>query len=143
MTLKNTDKTYIIKVINAQTIDSVTDTIEQSAKGSYYEKGDKKYILYKTEENNIITSTIIIIENGTVIIRRKGEIESNMHFVRGETTTSSYILPYGKMIIHINTEAINDSLNIYGGELSLKYELLIQGEKYYNDMKIKLIGESV
>lgn len=130
-------------MINSQTIDSVKDTVEQNAKGSYYEKGDKKYILYKTEENNIITSTIIIIENGTVIIRRKGEIESNMHFVRGEMTTSSYILPYGKMIIHINTEAINDNLNINGGELSLKYELLIQGEKYYNDMKIKLIGESV
>ena len=52
MTLKNTDNEYRIKVSNRQTIDSETDTIEETAYGNYTEKNGKQYITYKTENKN-------------------------------------------------------------------------------------------
>ena len=44
MTLKNTDNEYRITVSNRQTIDSETDTIEETAYGNYTEKNGKQYI---------------------------------------------------------------------------------------------------
>ena len=51
MTLKNTDNEYRITVSNRQTIDSETDTIEETAYGNYTEKNGKQYITYKTEND--------------------------------------------------------------------------------------------
>lgn len=53
MTLKNTDNEYRIKVSNRQTIDSETDTIEETAYGNYTEKNGKQYITYKTENDGV------------------------------------------------------------------------------------------
>ena len=62
MTLKNTDNEYRIKVSNRQTIDSETDTIEETAYGNYTEKNGKQYITYKTENNGDKISSMIKID---------------------------------------------------------------------------------
>ena len=59
MTLKNTDNEYRITVSNRQTIDSETDTIEETAYGNYTEKNGKQYITYKTENDGDKISSMI------------------------------------------------------------------------------------
>ena len=139
MILKNTDNGYIIEVRNTQTIDGVKDVICESSRGSYYEKGGKKYIMYKSEEDGIVTSSVIIVTDGAVTIKRNGSARSNMMLDVRRKTVSPYYMPYGFMTIDVETEQIVSDLDNRGGTLRLKYVLTIQGEKYYNDMTIKVI----
>ena len=139
MILKNTDNGYIIEVRNTQTIDGVTDMIYERGKGSYNEKGSKKYIMYKTEEEGVVTSSVIIVSDGAVTIKRSGGARSNMTLDVRRKTASPYYTPYGVLMIDTETEQIVSDLDGDGGTLRLKYVLTIQGEKYYNDMIIKVI----
>ena len=141
MTLKNIKDAYIIEAVNKQTIDSVTDEIREKSNGSYQQRGNKKYIIYKTQEEGKETSTIIIYDGKSLDIKRRGEIESNMTFKENEETVSLYIMPYGRMPIRIKTEKLCVDLTENGGTIHLKYNLIIQGEDYKNDMMIKIIEE--
>lgn len=141
MTLKNTDNSYIIEVDNTQTVDNAADTVSERAACGYYEKNNKKYLLYKVTNNDIVSSVIIICEGDKVIIRRTGEVESNMHFIENSETASMYVTPYGKLPIKILTQKISVNLDSSGGEIRLRYTLIIQGDEYYNDMRIKVIGD--
>ena len=141
MILKNTDNRYIIDVRNTQTIDGVTDVIRERNNGSYYEKGGKKYIMYKSEEEGVVTSSVIIVSDGAVTIKRNGSVKSNMTLDIMRKTASPYFTPYGVLSIDVKTEQIISDLDSDGGMLRLKYVLIIQGEKYYNDMIINVIGD--
>ena len=141
MILKNTDNRYIIEVRNTQTIDGVTDVITERQIGSYYEKGGKKYIMYKSAEDGAVTSSVIIVADGSVTIKRNGSVKSNMTLDVSRKTTSPYFMPYGTLTIDVETEQIVSDLGSSGGTLRLKYILIIQGEKYYNDMIINVNGD--
>ena len=141
MTLKNTDNKYIIDVRNTQIIDGVKDVICERQQGSYYEKGEKKYIMYKSEEEGTVTSSVIIVSDGVVTIKRNGNVRSNMTLDVMKKTTSPYFMPYGVLTLDVETEMIVSNLDSNGGTLRLKYVLIIQGEKYYNDMIINVIGD--
>ena len=141
MILKNTDNRYIIEVRNTQTIDGVTDVICEKQYGSYHEKGGKKYIMYKSEEEGVVTSSVIIVSDGAVTIKRNGSVRSNMTLDVRRKTISPYFMPYGVLTIEVETEQIISDLDNSGGTLQLKYVLIIQGEKYYNDMIINVIGD--
>ena len=78
MTLKNTDNEYRITVSNRQTIDSETDTIEETAYGNYTEKNGKQYITYKTENDGDKFSSMIKIDGEERLIRRTGSVFSAM-----------------------------------------------------------------
>lgn len=82
----------------------------------------------------------MIYDGRELVIRRQGEINSNMHFIVGEETQSEYIMPYGRLSINIGTELLEASFDENGGQLRLKYILTISGDEYYNDMKIKILG---
>ena len=66
--MKNTDNEYRITVSNRQTIDSETDTIEETAYGNYTEKNGKQYITYKTENDGDKISSMIKIDGNEILI---------------------------------------------------------------------------
>ena len=143
MTLKNTKNTYIIDVRNVQTIDKATDVITERANGQYYERGDKKYILYKSSDEGAEYSSSVIVSSGAVTIKRSGGVKSNMSLELGKRTSCVYHTPYGKINMEIETERIVSDLSHNGGTLRLKYTLIMQDEKYYNDMTIRVIGDAL
>ena len=68
MTLKNID--FNIRVVNKQKIDNSVDEIIEEAVGKYSIKNGKAYILYKTEEENVETTTVITVDTDTVTVKR-------------------------------------------------------------------------
>ena len=94
MTLKNTDNEYRIKVSNRQTIDSETDTIEETAYGNYTEKNGKQYITYKTENNGDKISSMIKIDGNEILIKRTGSVNSSMTYKVDTKKEFLYHLPY-------------------------------------------------
>ena len=141
MILKNTDNTYIIEVRNTQTIDGITDVITERASGKYYERGMKKYIMYQSEEEGVISSSTIIVDDGSVTVKRTGAAKSTIVLDVMKKTSSLYITPYGGITMHAETDKIISDLGKEGGRLRLCYTLTIQNEKYYNDMIINVNGD--
>lgn len=137
--MKNTDNEYRIIVCNKQTIDNETDTIEEIAYGNYREKDGKQYILYKTETNDDKISSMIKISSDEILIKRSGSVNSSIVYKVDEKRRFMYSLPYGSVEMEIETERIISKLDKDGGTIELVYALSVQGEKYFNDMKITVI----
>ena len=93
MTLKNTDNEYRITVSNRQTIDSETDTIEETAYGNYTEKKGKQYITYKTENDRDKISSMIKIDGNEILIKRTGSVNSSMTYKVDTNKEFLYHLP--------------------------------------------------
>ena len=143
MTLKNTDNEYRITVSNRQTIDSETDTIEETAYGNYTEKNGKQYITYKTENDGDKISSMIKIDGNEILIKRTGSVNSSMTYKVDTKKEFLYHLPYGTVPMEIETQRIVSKLDENGGTIELVYTLTVQDEKYFNDMKgIVLAGGS-
>ena len=138
MTLKSTDKSYTIEVINKQVIDGETGTVEEKAKGSFKLKNGKSYIRYKTRDNKSEISTTVIIDDESVTIKRSGEISSVMEFRTNFVTRFIYRMPYGTMEMEIYTRAVDAAFDNDGGTLKLRYTLTVQGEKYENNTTIRV-----
>jgi uncharacterized beta-barrel protein YwiB (DUF1934 family) len=136
LTLKNTDNEYIIAVVNKQMIDGHTEEISETACGSFYEKNDKQYILYKIESDGDRISVMIKIDNDAVIIKRSGSVQSSMEYRIGGKRSFLYRLPYGEIEMELETQQIISSLTPQGGKVKLVYTLSMQGEEYYNDTEI-------
>lgn len=139
--MNNTDRAYRIIVKNTQTIDAETDTIEEIAYGSYDEKNGKQYIRYKTEadEENHSISSIIIIDGDSLTIKRRGHTNSSMVYRAGKKHAFPYETPYGIIDMEIETDKLISTVDENGGTIELVYTLTVQGETYYNDMKITVV----
>lgn len=133
MTSKNTD-IFRITVINRQTIDGDSDTVNEAADGTFREKNGKFFIAYK---NAGITS-MIKVEGDTISVKRIGDVRSEMLFVLGENTEFEYNTQYGAIAMNIFTEEISCTLSSEGGRLKLRYMLGAGGDDIVNDMTIKV-----
>ena len=138
MTLKNTDNSYKIVVRNTQTTDGEQNVIEETAFGSYHEKSGKQYITYRTEKTDESDSiaSILILDGDSLTIRRRGSTSSHMIYRAGHRHSFPYATPYGTIDMELETDRLISYLSHSGGTIELAYTLTIQGEKYFNNMKI-------
>lgn len=138
MTLKNTD-IYDITISNHQTIDDDTDVIEEKNTGSYCIKNGKAYIIYKSADNGSEISSTVIVSDDGIKIKRRGAVNADMIYKKNVKTSFMYRIPYGAMEMEIETLRIVNALGENGGDLRIIYTLAVQGEKYYNNMKITVV----
>lgn len=136
--MKNTDDSYKIVVRNIQTIDGEQNVIEETALGSFREKNGKQYITYQTEETDESesVSSMLILDGDSLTIRRRGSTSSHMIYRAGHRHSFPYATPYGTIDMELETDRLISYLSEHGGEIELAYTLTIQGEKYFNNMKI-------
>lgn len=131
MILKNTDNADIT-IINEQTMGEDFDAIETHARGKFYQKDGKFYLLYSDKE----ASTVIKAENQTVSVRRRGAYESNMVYDKRRNHEFVYSTLYGKMAMTVVTRELEINLGENGGDIILDYELLMGSGVCRNNMKI-------
>ena len=134
--MKNID--FNIRVVNKQKIDESVDEITEEAVGKYSIKNGKAYILYKTKEENVETTTVITVDNDTVTVKRSGSVASMMVLDRNKKTEFKYNTMYGVIDVILDTARIVNALTPDGGKLRLIYTLIMQGAKIYNDMEISI-----
>lgn len=131
--MKNSD-IFKITVINRQTIDMESDTVSETADGTFREKNGRYFIAYK---NNGITS-MIKIDGDTISVKRIGDIHSEMLFVKGKATEFEYNTQYGAISMSIFTEDITEEMHSDGGKLKFRYRLNTGSDSIINDMTIKI-----
>ena len=127
---------FKIRTKNRQTIDGEHDTVEECAEGRVCLKGGKKYIIYKVKTENGENSVIITVSDGRVTVKRSGAVSSSMVFDRNRKTQTVYRMPYGNLNMEITTDKIVDAMTEDGGRLRIVYTMMMQGQKFCNDIEI-------
>ena len=60
-----------------------------------------------------------------VVLRRSGELKSEMVFEVGETHTTGYELPFGALPMVVTTDSIRQKLSERGGLLEIRYRITV------------------
>lgn len=82
--------------------------------------------------------TDIILSGGTVTLKRRGALTSDMVFREGESTRSLYTVAPYSFDMTLTTKKIRSNLTKDGGELSLIYTMNVGGAEKAARMKLRV-----
>lgn len=107
------------------------ENIEQNVEATLYDKGHFFYVQYEdklSEHLAPVKTTLKIAANEMKIIRH-GLVKMNQRFIENETTTGSYLSPYGNFQMmtdttHYKREWIKQKVT---GQIQLTYSLQLNG----------------
>lgn len=124
------EKKAIIKVSSLQ-LSGESDKIEVISKGLFKRLEDRYEISYEESEISGMegTTTTIKIEDGKVILERKGTTESLIVFENEGSHVSLYNTPYGMLELITNTKALEVDVHENGGSINIDYEIAIAGQE--------------
>lgn len=71
-------------------------------------------------------------------VKRVGESNLDMEFVKNKRTEVMYDTPYGTVVMEILLYNIEYSLDNTGGNVLISYDLFAGGDKIHNKMEIKI-----
>lgn len=119
-------KDVIISIKGVQGIDDQTDTIEFTTEGRFGIKDGKYFLSYdegQMFENCRVKTKIFINSPESVVLQRKGSIESRMEIEKGKRNSCFYVTSIGELCIGIYGEALDINLNESGGKLNMVYTI--------------------
>ena len=126
------EKNVIISVRGEQYFDDVDpDTVELTTEGRMTIRDDGEMVLAydETELTGMEgTTTRFTILGDTVILRRTGAVNNEMHFETGRPHISLYETPMGALTVEINTQKIAHRLSERGGILDIKYTIAVENQ---------------
>lgn len=129
-------KDVVIYIKGIHGIDDESDTIEFSTDGRFGIKDDEYFISYnegQIMDDGTDVKTTIYIKKDSVVLQRKGTINSRMVIQKNERNTCFYSTPYCNMVIGIYGEEIDFNLSPSGGKVKLKYNI---------DSDLKLVSKN-
>jgi uncharacterized beta-barrel protein YwiB (DUF1934 family) len=126
------DKDVLVKISGLQGAVDGEETVELMARGKYYRKNNKHYLLYDDieEESGMTTKNTIKFNEDKVEVLRNGMVNGKLIFQQGKNSQSLYGTPYGDILLEVMTkkiavEEITDNIN-----------LLIEYELYEDNTKV-------
>lgn len=119
-------KKVLVKVKGTQGIDGENVVIELATEGTLREfEGD--YILTYSEdptESGSKTKTQLTIQkSGTVILDRRGDLNSRLIITEGERNQCLYAIPQGSMALGIYGKQVKSNLTPNGGTVKMVYSI--------------------
>ncbi len=129
-------KDVIITVTGVQNMDGDSDTVELTTAGRYGENEGKYFLSYdegQLMDSALVNTKIFINSPKSVVLSRKGDIESRMEIEEGQRKSCFYSTPVGEICIGIYGESVDFNLNEKGGSIKLVYTI---------DSDLKLISRN-
>ncbi len=117
---------YLITVVGTQTVDGEKDKIEVITAGDLQIQDGKiliTYPEYAEGQSAAKTDTTVTLENGVLLIDRRGEMSSHLILEQGVRHECLYDTPMGQMFIGIFTDKIAAELDEHGGTIRAAYQL--------------------
>ncbi|MDF2505254.1 MULTISPECIES: DUF1934 domain-containing protein [Clostridium] len=107
------------------------DAVEVVTPGSFYEEDNSYYAVYEETEISGMkgTTTTLKINPQELILLREGTTNANMHFAHDSNNLSMYDTPYGTLRMEVITKEIDIAVNDEGGDIAVKYDMNISGQK--------------
>ena len=117
------------------------DTIEFMTTADFVKKNNKYYITFsdlETFETND-TKTTLKVEDDKITLIRFGSNNAQFIFKQGKEYKSHYETPYGAFSMAVFSEYVSIDMNDEGGDLSVLYDIYLNGLKTQtNNLKINL-----
>lgn len=116
-----------VTIQTLQRRDGERDSMSQRAEGRLTQEGDGWLLTYTTQENGLATLTTLRLSGERATLTRSGAIGSQMVFQQGQTHTSLYETPYGKLPLSLHTQRLEWELEQGEGKIFLIYQLSLGG----------------
>ncbi len=120
-------KDVIIEITGIQGIDDQTDTIEFTSEGRYGYKDNEYFITYDEgqmyDEKLEVKTRLLIKADNSVVLERKGAVNSKMLIESGKRNSCFYNTPIGDLVISIYGKKIEHNLDENGGKINLEYTI--------------------
>jgi len=110
--------------------DSGDDNIETIVNAQYFDKGRSRFVIYEEKKDGFRepVKSRIKFRDGCLEITRQGTVNTNMVFEENRKNVTSYRMPYGDILLGIDTHSME--LSESGKQILIKvnYSLEINGE---------------
>lgn len=120
-------KDVLIKICGVQGIDDQSDTIEFTTDGKFGVKDNEFFISYEEgqmfEEKMDVKTKIFLKKDSSVVLERKGAINSKMLIKEGERNACLYNTPIGDLFINVFGNRVEHNLSETGGQINLEYTI--------------------
>ena len=119
------------------------EKFEFTTEGTWQQR-QSNFIRYVEQIEDATVNVTIKVEDDSVKLIRKGDINMNLHFVEGQATTTFYDISAGRIPLEVKTLRILHFVSGDGGKLKIHYELYQDNEKmgsYQYEINYKEIGE--
>ena len=112
-----------------QTLDGEKETMTQRAQGTLRREGETWLLTYREGEASGLGDTQTSLEVGPAqaVLTRTGEVVSRMVFRPGQSQTSVYQTPYGRLPMTLRTLALRSDLSPEGGHIAIHYQIQLGG----------------
>ena len=119
-------KKVLVKVKGTQGIDGDSSVIELSTEGTLREFEGSYIITYSDDptESGIKTKTQLTVQqNGTVILDRRGDLNSRLVISEGERNSCLYAIPQGSLTLGIYGKEVKSNMTACGGTVKMIYSI--------------------
>lgn len=117
----------LISIKGEQEIDGSVDTIEFISDGRFGIRDGKYFISYDESQmldtNEEVKTYIHIDSDDSLILERKGAINSKMLIEKNNRNICYYDTPHGRLVIGIFGEILNFDLGENGGNIEMSYTI--------------------
>jgi uncharacterized beta-barrel protein YwiB (DUF1934 family) len=120
------------------------DQQELSVPGTYYERNNVRYVVYKEPESIMGSkgvTTFLTLKKDSVIVNRKGSVDLVQEFKVGVRNLSSYSTHYGKLWLGVLPQRVESDLTAQGGRISLEYDLFVDDNFVSHNLLLVTIKE--
>ena len=133
---------YMISIVGKQQADGETGEIRLETLGSYVQKGDHWYIVYKEydEDNpNRYQTSILKVEKNNKGTLMRGNSSTRLILEKGKRHLCLYDTGYGALTVGVFTSELKSTLKKRGGALNIKYTLDIDSNlSSSNEIKVEV-----
>ncbi|HDJ7356316.1 TPA: DUF1934 domain-containing protein [Staphylococcus aureus] len=119
------------------------EKFEFTTEGTWQQR-QSNFIRYVEQIEDATVNVTIKVDDDSVKLIRKGDINMNLHFVEGQAITTFYDISAGRIPLEVKTLRILHFVSGDGGKLKIHYELYQDNEKmgsYQYEINYKEIGE--
>lgn len=119
-------KKVLVKVKGTQSVDGDSAVIELTTEGTLREFEGDYIVTYSddpTESGEKTKTQLTIQKNGTVILDRRGDLNSRLIITQGERNNCLYSIPQGSMTLGIYGKEVKSNINSFGGTLKMVYSI--------------------
>lgn len=119
-------KKVLVKIKGIQGLDDDKAVIELATEGTIRRFEDEYIITYtedQTVEGSKIKTQLTVKDSGTVILERRGDLNSRLIITEGERNNCLYAIPQGSLTLGIYGKEVKCDLRDSGGTVKMVYTI--------------------
>lgn len=118
-------KKVLVKVKGIQIVDGDETVMELTTEGTFRKfEGDYIVTYSEEQEGGGKTKTLLTVQkNNSVILERRGGLNSRLIIAKGERNNCLYAIPQGSLTLGIYGKEVTSTLTENGGSLRMAYNI--------------------